>query len=405
MTTFSYKARDINGLLIIGQMEGEALEPVREAISEQGLIPISVHAGQTRFSKEMTLSLFSHVKGEELMLFTRQFNTLFKAGMDMQALLTTLANQTKNKFFSNAIHRIKTDVAAGSSLSRAFAQHPKVFSELYTNMISAGEEAGILDQVLGQLGTLLEKEITLKASVKSATLYPKIVLFVLVAATFVLMTYVVPKFASFYGHYDAELPLPTRIMMGSSDFMRNYWYVIFGGAIAGLFAFKKWYGTFHGRYIVDRIKWKLPVFGALGQKVANARFANILGSLYKAGINISDGLEITSKTIGHEAFTRDILMVNTEVKKGKGISEAMRLSSTYFSPLLIEATGIGEKSGALDEMYFSIGAHFDTEVSHTLKNLTTLLEPILLFAVFGMVSLFALAIFLPMWNLSRVVLH
>ncbi|MDO8518979.1 MAG: type II secretion system F family protein [Deltaproteobacteria bacterium] len=404
MTAYAYKARDMNGLLVMGVMEGEGAEPVRLQLADKGLIPIHVAPGKGNFSAGAALNLFNRVAGEELMLFTRQFATLFKAGMDMQQLLHTLGKQTKNKYFSEAILKIKTDVAGGASLSRAFSQHPKIFGDLYTNMLAAGEEAGILDEVLGQIGTLLDKEITLKASVKSAMLYPKIVIFVLICASAVLMTFVVPKFSSFYGHYGADLPLPTKIMVGTSDFVRSYWYMVAGAVAAAVFGFKKWSRTLKGKWVVDRLKWKIPVFGALGQKVANARFANILGALYKAGISITEGLEITSKTIGNEAFGKEIMQVKGEVKKGNSIAAAMR-EGKYFSPLLVEATAIGEKSGALDQMYFSIGGHYDAEVAHTLKNLTTLLEPMLLFGVFGMVTMFALAIFLPMWNLSKVVLH
>ena len=402
MTTYSYRARDMNGLLVTGQVDGEATEAIRQYVAEQGLIPLNVIKGTRRITQSLSLDIFKKVKEEELMLFTRQFHTLFKAGMDMETLLTTLANQTKNKYFADALLRIKTDISSGSNLSRAFAQHPKIFPELYTNMLATGEEAGILDEVLGQLSILLEKDITLKTSVKSATLYPKIVVFVLVMATLVLMTVVVPKFASFYAHYEAELPLPTRILMGISYFFRDYTHVVIGLVITAAFAFKKWKSTARGRMIVDRLKWKIPVFGSLGQKVANARFANIVGSLYKAGITVNRALTITAQTIGNEAFSRDIALVRGEIEKGKGIAEAMR-QTEYLSPLLIESTAIGEKSGSLDEMYFSVGGHFDMEVSHTLKNLTTLLEPILLVLIFGMVVLFALAIFLPIWNLSSVV--
>ncbi|HBF11971.1 MAG TPA: type II secretion system F family protein [Deltaproteobacteria bacterium] len=403
MSVFSYRARDINGLLVMGQMEGDAAEAVKMSLSDQGLIPVSVSKGAGGLNNTFSFSFGQSVKDEELMLFTRQFHTLFKAGMDMETLLNTLAGQTGNKFFANAITRIKTDVAAGSSLSRAFAQHPKIFNELYSSMLASGEEAGILDEVLGQIASVLEKDVILKTSIKSATLYPKIVTFVLVMASTVMMTFVIPKFAGFFSHYKAELPLPTKIMIGSSTFLRTYWYLCFGSVAAILFALKRWYQTSRGRSTLDKIKWKLPVFGKLGQKVANARFANILGALYKAGLAITRGLEITANTMGHAVFMHDILLVKAEVEKGRSISEAMR-ASKYFSPLLIEATAIGEKSGALDNMYFSVGAHYDMEVQHTLKNLTTLLEPILLFIVFGMVAIFALAIFLPMWGMSKAVM-
>lgn len=404
MQVYTYKARDLNGLLVVGKMEGDSPDPIKEKLAERGLIPLQVTKGNIgSLNSDLSLDFLKSVTGQELMLFTRQFSTLFKAGMDIETLLDTLGRQTKNSFFSDAIQRVKSDVASGSSLSRAFSQHPKVFTELYTSMIATGEEAGILDQVMDQLANVLEKEQTLKSSVKSATLYPKIVVFVLFMASIVIMTYVVPQFASFYAHYDAELPLATRIMMGTSHIFVNYWYMCLIAIACAMFAFHRWQKTASGRLLWDKIKWKVPVFGPLGQKVANARFANILGALYKSGLPITRALEITSNTIGHEVYCRSILDVKAEVEKGNSISDAMRRAE-YFNPLLIEATAIGEKSGALDEMYFSIGAHYDTEVQHTLKNLTTLIEPMLLFVVFGMVAVFALAIFLPMWNMSEIVL-
>ncbi|MBI2338971.1 MAG: type II secretion system F family protein [Deltaproteobacteria bacterium] len=404
MTTYSYRARDLNGLLITGTYDGEAPESVRGWLSEQGLIPIVVKKGSAVLSKNLFGDLFKGVKDQELMLFTRQFQTLFKAGMDMETILTTLANQTKNKYFSEALTRIRTDISAGSNLARAFAQHPKIFPELYTNMLATGEEAGILDEVLSQLSTLLEKDISLKTSVKSATLYPKIVIFVLIMATVVMMTVVVPKFAGFFAHYKAELPLPTKILMAVSYFFHDYTHVVLGIVGGIVFAFKRWRATVRGRLTVDKLKWKIPVFGALGIMVANARFANILGALYKAGITVSRALSITALTIGNAAFTREMELVRGEIDKGKGIAEAMR-QTKYLSPLLIETTAIGERSGSLDELYFSIGSHFDMEVNHTLKNLTTLLEPMLLVCIFGMVTVFALAIFLPIWGMSQAVLH
>ena len=405
MTAFSYRARNMNGLLVTGMMEADSPFPVRERLDAQGLIPLSVVKGGMAAGRQaLSAGLFHGVTRQEVMLFTRQFHTLFKAGMNMENLLTTLAHQTRNRYFSQQIERIKADVSSGSSLANAFAQHPKIFDELYTSMIATGEEAGILEQVLEQLAKILEKETHLKQSVKSATLYPKIVVFVLAMSSTVLMTFVVPKFASFYARYDAELPLSTRMMIGTSEILKDFWPYLLVAGILLLVGFKRWADTFRGKLVIDRVKWNFPVFGPLTQKVANARYANIVGALYKAGLSITRALEISANTIGNEVVRRELLTARAEVEKGKSISEALRQTRS-FAPLLVEATAIGEKSGSLDSMYFAVGEHFETEVNHTLKNLTTLLEPLLLFGVFGMVTWFALSIFLPMWGMSRAVLH
>lgn len=403
MGVFTYKARDWNGLLVSGEIEGDNMDAIKETLADQGLIPITVTSGAKKVGSEFSFdTLFQRVSSEELMLFNRQFQTLFKAGMDMESLLSTLANQTQNKFFKDTLTRIRTDVAAGSALSRAFMQHPKVFDELYCNMLATGEEAGILDEVFSQLSSLMEKELSLKASVKAATLYPKIVVCALFLASFVMMTFVIPKFSTFYGSFGAELPLPTRILMGASAIFSKYWYMVIAAMVAFGIAFKKWHSTTKGKIVIDQLKWKLPVFGPLGKKVANARFANILGALYRAGLPVTRALEITAKTVDHEIFKRDIMTVKLEVEKGRGIAEAMR-GMDNFNGLIVEATAIGERSGSLDEMYKSIGSHYDAEVQHTLKNLTTLIEPIMLGVVFGMIALFALAIFLPMFNIGSAV--
>ena len=343
------------------------------------------------------------ISQDDILLFSRQLATLVKARIPIEQCLEVLINQLGNPALQGIIKSVRNEVISGTPLSVAMAKYPKYFDSLYVGMLKAGEASGKLPEILIRTAKYMDRTSRLRNKVKSAMVYPILVICVGFGVVVFILTFVIPKFAGFFSHYKAELPLPTKIMIGSSTFLRTYWYLCFGSVAAILFALKRWYQTSRGRSTLDKIKWKLPVFGKLGQKVANARFANILGALYKAGLAITRGLEITANTMGHAVFMHDILLVKAEVEKGRSISEAMR-ASKYFSPLLIEATAIGEKSGALDNMYFSVGAHYDMEVQHTLKNLTTLLEPILLFIVFGMVAIFALAIFLPMWGMSKAVM-
>ncbi len=410
MPFFSYRARDINGVLVTGQLEAPGIETIRDFLSDQDLIPISINKASNlliqglslEVMKQNIINFFNTVKPEELMLFTLQFHTLFKAGMNMESILSTLANQTTNQYFGNIILRIKTDVANGSSLSQAFAKHPHIFPDLYTQMLATGEEAGILESVLEKLSNLMEKDIKLKSSIKSAMLYPKIVFGALIIASIILLNFVIPKFKDLYSSFGSELPLPTRILVGLSMFTKK-WFWLIAIVSGGLYyIFQQWAKTPKGRLTIDRFKLRVPIFGTLNMKVANARFAHILGALYRAGIPVIRALAISAKTIGNEAFTRDVLTVQTEVEKGKSIAESMR-STKFFNPLLVEATAIGEKTGALDEMYHAIGSHYDVEVNQMVDNLSTLLEPMLLLIIMGMVTLFALATLLPMWNLASVV--
>jgi len=403
MPIFYYKARDKAGRLIKGEVEAISAEELKEGLFREDTIPLLVR--EIRFSSisfETINRFFRHVRHEDLMIFTRQFYTLFKAGVSMDTIFSSMIKQVSSTALKNALTRIKADIASGSSLSQAFARHSRIFDELYVSMLAAGEEAGILEDVLRQLSTLLEKDYEIKKGVKNAMLYPKIVLTVLVLATTFLMTFVVPKFAVFYGHYGAKLPLPTMILIGMSNFVRGYWYIVLGIFLLISYLFVRYYRTKTGRFKIDAYRLEMPVFGQLELKVANARFARILAALYRSGLHMPRCLEVVAGVIGNEAFAREVRMLRDDIQKGATLSEAMGRRH-YFSGVMTETTAVGERAGALDELLSTVADHYELEVSYTVRNLTTLLEPLMLVGIFGMVLLLALAIFLPIWNLSTVV--
>lgn len=404
MPLFSYRARDQRGILVTGYLEGLASEIIKGVLSEQGLIPLSVKLVQRKSEWIPQFSFFKKVKDEEIVLMTRQFYTLFKAGMSMESLLGTLSRQTKNKTLQETLQRIQTDISQGSTLAKAFAKHPKIFNDLYISMLQAGEEAGILEMVLKNLAELLQKEVEIRAGVKSAMLYPKIVIFVLTIAISVMLVWVIPEFAKFYAHYKATLPLPTRILLGMSHILRYYGWIVALLGIGIYVVLHRYYQTPRGKFRIDQFRWKMPVFGSLSQQIANSRFAYILAALYQSGLSITKSLGLVEKVIDNEVMAKDMRLIRAQIEKGQSIAESMR-GATSFTPMLIEATAIGEKTGSLDDMLHSLGEHYDIEIHHTIKNLTTLLEPLLLVLIFGMVALFALAIFLPIWNLSGAVMH
>lgn len=376
---------------------------MQEALFSQGLIPISVHEiKKSKFDLQKVSNFFIRVKIEDLMMFTRQFYTLFKAGVSMDTILSAISKQLSSRALKDALAKIKADVAEGASLSQAFARHPRVFDEMYVSMLAAGEEGGILEQVLLELVTLLEKEDEIKRNVKSAMLYPKIVIGVLFVAVWVLMTFVVPKFSAFYVHYGSALPLPTQILIGTSNFVKGYWYIVFIVIAIIIVVYRRYYGTKSGKLNVDKLKFRFPIFGSLTLKIANARFGHILASLYKSGLAMPRSLEVVANIIGNESFALEVRKVRDRIQKGATLSNAMS-ASAVFPAVIIETTAVGERTGALDDMLEAVAAHFDLEVKHTIKNLTTLLEPILLVGIFGMVTTLALSIFLPIWNMSRIV--
>lgn len=403
MPLFFYKARDGRGQMVTGEIEANGSESLKESLFSEGMIPIMVKEIKPGgVSMQSVSDWFGKVKPEELMIFTRQFYTLFKAGVSMDTILGTLEKQVASRRLRDVIVKLRTDIAAGSSLSHAFGRHPKVFNDLYVSMLAAGEEAGILEKVLQELVKLIEKEEEIKRSIKTATLYPKIVIMVLVGAVVVLMSVVVPKFTSFYGHYKAELPLATQIMIGTSNFIRGYWYIIVLVFAVISYAYRRYASSRTGRYKLDELKFKMPVFGELSIKIANSRFGHILSSLYKSGLSMPHSLEVVANVIGNEAYALEVRKLRDAIQKGSTMSDAMT-KLKYFPPVMIETTAVGERTGALDEMLTAISDHYELEVSHNIKNLTTLLEPILLVLIFGMVTVMALAIFLPIWDMSSIV--
>jgi len=284
MPQFAYKAREKNGALAQGIIEAENINVAKEKIASDGLIPVQVKP-QGLFNLKIDFKFGRKVAPEELVLFTKQFGTLFKAGMGIESILATLAKQTNNTHLKQILFMIQEDIQSGSSLTNAFKKHPKVFDDLYVNMLTSGEEAGILDEVLDHLATLLEKDQVIRKNIKSALMYPKIVVGVLVFANVIILTFVVPRFINLFASFGAgKLPLPTRILIQISEIFQSYFFFVILGFAGLFFLFKKYANTPKGRFRIDKILLKLPVFGVLLEKVGNARFANILASLYRSGL-------------------------------------------------------------------------------------------------------------------------
>jgi len=403
MALFFYKARDEKGKLVSGEIEAREAEALKENLFGQGLIPLMVKEIKPGgVSVQGILDALSPVRAEELMMFTRQFYTLFKAGVSMDTILSTLEKQVSSRKLKSALAKVRADIGGGASLSQAFGRHPKVFNELYVSMLSAGEEAGILEKVLSELVRLIEKEDEIRRNIKTAMLYPKIVIAVLIGAVVVLMTFVVPKFTAFYGHYGADLPLATQIVIGTSNFIRGYWWIIVLVSLAAMYAYHRFSSSRTGSFALDEWRFKLPVFGPLSIKVANSRFGHILSALYRSGLSMPRALEVVASVIGNEAYGLEVRKLKDSIQKGSTMADAMA-KLKYFPAVMVETTAVGEKTGALDDMLTAISDHYELEVSHNIKNLTTMIEPLLLILIFGMVAVLALAIFLPIWNMSTII--
>jgi type II secretory pathway component PulF len=402
---FKYRARDRSGVLITGSIEGLRRDDVAIQLDHLGYIPVGIHEAESAsfsFSfLQKNLWLGQSIKPEELIVFTRQLQTLFSAGLSITYSLQALIDQSENLFLKGAVTRILADIEAGSSLSDAMAQHPKIFDSLYINFIKAGEAGGILDSTLDRLALILEHAKETDERIRAAIRYPKIVLFSLLFAVIILLTFVIPQFVKLYSGFKVPLPLPTRILIGADHLFHAYWIVFLIIGIGVTFGVKTYIDTESGRMKWDRQKIKLPVFGNIFLKTALSRFARIFGNLTRSGLPILQTLEMVSMVVGNAVIAKVVNDVRESVRKGKNLVEPMEISGV-FPPIVIQMMAIGEETGKLEEMLIKVSDYFDRDVEFAVKNLASSIEPILLFAVGGMVLFLALAVFMPWWNLISV---
>jgi type II secretory pathway component PulF len=404
MPHYRYKARDKDGALHTGTMESGRREVVADQLSGQGFIPVLIEEEtQSQFGPDFFLSLTS-VKPQDLIVFSRQLATLVSAGIPFLSSLGTIEKQSENPRLKAAIADIRRSVEGGASFSDALARHPKIFSTLYVSMIKAGETAGILDDILVRLAMLAEHEADTRERVKTAVRYPLIVVIAICAAFAFLVTFVIPKFAAIFAQFKTELPLPTRVLITINYVVQNYWYLLVLGIILTVWGVIWYLSTPGGRWQWDRLKLRLPVFGILFQKVALSRFARIFGAMQKSGISMMMTLEIAGETVGNVVISRAVKTMSDSLRDGKGLTAPME-SSGLFPPLVIQMMSVGEETGQLDTMLNKVSDYYDMDVEYTLRNLATMIEPILLLFVGGMVLFLALGIFLPMWNLMNLFKH
>jgi type II secretory pathway component PulF len=307
-----------------------------------------------------------------------------------------------NPKFVAVITALREEIEEGSTFADAVGKHSDIFPEIYANMIEAGEAGGMLDEVLDRLAAIFEKSAENAAKVKSATLYPKIVITAIVLAVIILMNFVVPRFAKMYASFDVALPLPTRILMALSNAFVSYWYIGVIAAIAIYLGLKSYLATDKGKMMRDTLVLKLPIFGPLIQKSTLSRFARVLGSMYRSGLPILQSLDIVSRAVDNGMIKSEIKTIEADVREGKDLSEPMA-KCAHFDTMVIQMVAVGEETGNLDEMLDKVADYYDKEVDSTIRNLTTILEPVLLAFIFGIVLFMSLAIFLPMWDILRVV--
>ena len=407
MPIYIYKAVDSQGKFVKGELEAASEVALTTDLAKKGYLPINISFKAK--NKELVAKSAQGVSGSTrggidnraLVIFTRQFATIIKAAIPILEGLRVLTEQAEDLNLKKALNQVIHDVESGSSLSAGLAKHPGIFSDLYVNTVVAGESAGILDKVLMKLSNMLEDDMETRSNISAAMRYPIMVVIALVIAVVVLTVLVIPQFSKMYADAGSKLPLPTQIMVVIGNILRYYWYLVIISVGGIFFGVRAIINTAPGRFFWDTMKFKIPVFGKLYTKMTMLRFASMLSVLYQAGLPVLKTMDIVGLTIGNVVLSREIEKIKRDVADGKGISGGI-LNSKLFPRLVGYMVSVGEKSGSLPLMLDSLCEFFDLEVKTMVKNLTTLIEPIMT-AVLGLVVMgMALSIFLPMWNMIQL---
>ncbi len=398
--TYKWSGRSMKGGVQTGEMTAPNKDDVITNLRKQGIILTSIS------EKAPSRRLFRRgekITDKDMVVFTRQFATMFGAGIPIVEGLDILSKQLDNKALKEIIGQVKSDVETGATLADALKRHPKVFDDLFVNLVAAGETGGVLDTVLLRLAVYIEKAMKLKKKVKGAMVYPSIVVSVAVLVVAIIMIFVIPTFAKIFGEMNVKLPLPTRIVIDASQFIGGFGgFSLFVGLVTLGYGIRQYRSTEGGRKHTDRILLKLPVFGDLLKKVAVARFTRTLGTLISSGVPILDSLDICAKSAGNKVIEQLVIGVKNEVTTGKTIAEPLS-QSEIFPPMVSQMIHVGESTGALDQMLNKVADFYDDEVDQAVTNLTTMLEPMLMVFLGVVIGFIVVALYLPIFKMGEVI--
>lgn len=396
--TYHYQARNKSGQSVQGIVAAESEKAAAAKLEQMGYVPVAIRQAGVEQQLSRFLDRFKGIKSTDLNLFTRLLFTLQKAGLPLLSSLNALGEQITGKTFKEIIGQISRDIEGGANLSSALEKYPHVFDSLYVSMIRSGEVSGRLSEILERLAVLGEHDEKVRRRVQSAMKYPVTIVCGIVIGFTVLITLVIPRFEALYSQFTAELPLPTRILLGINFAVTHFWWLILSGGAAAVFFIRKALNTREGTFWWDQIKLKLPVFGPLILKLTMARFCRVMGTLLRSGVPILQILDLVSGTVGNVIISGAIAKIKVSVNEGSGMLEPMK-SSGMFPAVVTQMVAAGEETGKLDELLLYIADYYDSEIEYTIDNFVSLIEPILIFVLgLGVLSM-ALGIFLPMWSL------
>ena len=395
MPNYAWKGRNRAGLIKEGVLAADSKEVALASLRRQNIVVTGIRER----GKEISLTKVGRkVPPKTLAVFTRQFSVMIDAGLPLVQCIEILANQQEHKNFQKILLQVRQDVEAGSTLADAMRRHPKAFDNLYVNMVAAGEAGGILDTILQRLSIYIEKAVKLRSQVRSAMIYPIAVIVIAAIVVAVILLKVIPTFAALFMSLGAELPLPTRIVIASSNFLARYWWA-FAGVIAALaYGIRRYYATHTGRRVIDGLLLKTPILGGILRKVAVARFCRTLATLTSSGVPILESLDITARTAGNAIVEDAIYETRRSVEGGKTIVEPLR-ATNVFPNMVTQMIGVGEQTGALDAMLNKIADFYEDEVDAAVAGLVKLLEPLMIFILGIVIGGIVIAMYLPMFTL------
>lgn len=405
MPKFNWEARSKSGSVQKGVMEAANQALVEAQLKRYGFTGITVKGegrGLNREIKIPGLSGAKKVDTKDLVVFTRQFATMIDSGLPLVQCLEILASQQENSTFKQVLYKVKEDVESGSTFADALGKHPKVFDQLYVNLVAAGEVGGILDTILNRLAAYIEKAMKLKKQVKGAMVYPATIMSIAVIVVGVILTFVIPTFAKMFADFGGELPAPTKFVIELSSFFKTYIIVIIVGIFALVAGFKKYYATPKGKKVVDSLALKAPIFGPLIRKVSVAKFTRTLGTMISSGVPIMDGLDIVARTAGNKIVEEAIYRTRQAISEGKTMAEPLA-ESGVFPPMVVQMISVGEATGAMDAMLTKIADFYDDEVDDAVSALTSMMEPMLMVFLGTTVGGLVIAMYLPIFKLAGTV--
>jgi type IV pilus assembly protein PilC len=398
MPTFAFTGRTRGGETVSGERAGESMDAVTSALRRDQIQVTKITPAAMKTDAAPKKRRQKAPPAKNLAVFTRQFSVMIDAGLPLVQCLEILGNQEEDKNFAATILQVRGDVEAGASLADAMKKHPKVFDALYSNMIAAGEAGGILDGILKRLATYIEKAVKLKSQVKSAMIYPIAVVAIATIVVAAILWKVIPTFANLFAGLGAELPLPTRIVIAASNLLVRFMPFIIVAGFALAYAFRRYYATEKGRHVVDATLLKLPVMGSLLRKIAVARFCRTMATLLASGVPILDGLDITARTAGNATVEDAIFTTRKSIERGETIAAPLKATGVFPS-MVVQMIGVGEATGALDAMLSKIADFYEEEVDAAVAGMLTLLEPIMIAFLGGVVGGIVIAMYLPIFGL------